>query len=361
MPGTAAISKAELNASVTDPAGNPSDRRHVYRRWHLRRRRQIGFGPRHRQRSDRRAGAQRHRRCAVGRRRAAKSDRRWHSECTDKTLALTHMEASWKQQALKLLAPAKLNFVDGVAMDRLRLGFRQAELTVSGKAGSTLDLTATLRNLPADIGAIANPAFAADGVIAADARLTGTPARPEGTIKLTATGVRQRQGPGQALPAANLLANATLLGTTARIDTKLTAGPSHLGVTGSVPLASSGRSGPENERPCRSDNAGPAPDGAGPSRSGRGDLGRRRDRHHHRAAGPRHRQPEQGRLHGLRLGAHVSNLDGYHPGRGRHHPSGQFHRKGRPRDGRRLRHDQSGRRDAGRSAFHRRQRPPAVE
>ena len=67
------------------------------------------------------------------------------------------MEASWKQQALRLLAPARLDFVDGVAMDRLRLGFRQAELTVSGRAGSTLDLTATLRNLPADIGSHRQP------------------------------------------------------------------------------------------------------------------------------------------------------------------------------------------------------------
>ena len=63
-------------------------------------------------------------------------------------------------------------------MDRVRLGFRQAELTVSGSAGSKLDLTATLRNLPADIAAIVDPSLAADGVIAADARLTGTSARP---------------------------------------------------------------------------------------------------------------------------------------------------------------------------------------
>jgi translocation and assembly module TamB len=159
---------------------------------------------------------------------------------TDKALALNRMEASWKQQVLRLLAPAKFSFADGVAMDRLRVGFRQAELNVSGKAGSTLDLTATLRNLPADVGAIVNPAFAADGVIGADVRVTGTSARPEGTIKLTATGLRQRQGPGQALPAANLTANATLLGTSARIDTKLIAGPSHVAVTGSVPLAESG-------------------------------------------------------------------------------------------------------------------------
>jgi translocation and assembly module TamB len=240
LPGTAAISRAELNASVTDPAGNPSiegtftadgisagDAKSVSARM-------TAKGPIDALGLSITADAPS---IADG---PAKLTAAGTLNATDKTLALTRMEASWKQQVLKLLGPARLNFVDGVAMDRLRLGFRQAELTVSGKAGSALDLTATLRNLPADIGAIVDPAFAADGVIAADARLTGTPAHPEGTIKLTATGVRQRQGPGQALPAADLLANATLLGTAARIDTKLTAGPSHLGVTGSVPLASSG-------------------------------------------------------------------------------------------------------------------------
>jgi translocation and assembly module TamB len=49
-----------------------------------------------------------------------------------------------------------------------------------------------------------------------------------------------RQGPGQALPPANLAANATLMGTSARIDTRLTAGPSHVTVTGTAPLSSSG-------------------------------------------------------------------------------------------------------------------------
>jgi translocation and assembly module TamB len=154
----------------------------------------------------------------------------------DRTLALTRMEASWKQQVLRLLAPAKLNFANGVAVDRLRLGFRQAELIVSGSAGSTLDLTASLRNLQADVAAIASPSLAADGVIAADLRLTGTSARPQGHIKLTADRVRLRQGPGQALPAANLATDVTLLGTSARIDSRLTVGPSYLTVTGAAPL-----------------------------------------------------------------------------------------------------------------------------
>jgi translocation and assembly module TamB len=130
-----------------------------------------------------------------------------------------------------------LSFADGIAIDRLRLGFRQAELTMSGSAGSRLDLTAALRNLPADVGAIFDPSFAADGIIAGDVRLTGTSARPEGTFKLTADRVRLRQGPGQALPAANLAANVTLLGTRAQVDSRLTAGLSQVSVTGSAPLA----------------------------------------------------------------------------------------------------------------------------
>ena len=240
LPGTAAISKAVLNATVTDPTGHPaidatfsadgvsaSNARSIAARV-------TAKGPLD----------------AIGMTVAAdapevaggpvKLATAGTLNAQDRILSLVRMEASWKDQVLNLLAPAKLNFADGVAMDRVRLGFRQAELAVSGKAGSTLDLTATLRNLPADIGAIVNPSFAADGTIAADAKITGTSARPEGTVKLTATGVRQRHGPGQALPAADLTANAVLLGSSVRIDTKLTAGPSHIAVTGSAPLSQSG-------------------------------------------------------------------------------------------------------------------------
>ena len=243
LPGTAAISRAVLNATVTDPNGHPAvdgtltadgvsagAARSVSAK-------AIAKGPIDAvgltvvADSPDLAGG------------AAKLTTAGTLDATGKTLALARMEASWKQQVLRLLAPARIGFADGVSMDRLRLGFRQAVLTVAGSAGSKLDLTASLRNLPADIGSIIDPAYAADGVIAADARLTGTSARPEGTIKLTATGVRQRQGPGQALPAANLVARADLHGTSAQLDTKLTAGPSHVSLTGSVPLSQSGAQG----------------------------------------------------------------------------------------------------------------------
>ncbi|MDR3530727.1 MAG: translocation/assembly module TamB domain-containing protein [Rhodopila sp.] len=240
LAGTAAISKAVLNATVTDPTGHPAvDGTFTA----------DGVS----------AGAARSMSARVTAKGPidalgitvtadapalaggpAKLTTAGTLNAQDRTLAMARLEAGWKQQVLKLLAPVKFSFASGVAMDRLRLGFRQAELTVSGSAGSNLDLTATLRNLPADIGTIADPSLAADGVIAADARLTGTSARPEGTIKLTADRVRLRQGPGQALPAANLTATAVLLGTTARLDAKLTAGPSHVTVTGTAPLARDG-------------------------------------------------------------------------------------------------------------------------
>ena len=170
---------------------------------------------------------------------AARLATRGTLDAEGRTLALARLEATWKQQVLRLLQPARIGFADGVDVDRLRLGLRQAELDVSGRAGSALDLTARLR-LPADLAAIVSPDYAADGAIAADARITGTTARPEGTVRVTASGVHLRRGPGQVLPPANLTANADLKGTSAAIDARLTAGRSRVTVGGTAPLATTG-------------------------------------------------------------------------------------------------------------------------
>jgi autotransporter translocation and assembly factor TamB len=158
------------------------------------------------------------------------------------SVTLGSLQADWQQQTVRLLAPAKLALANGgAAIDHLRLGLRQAVLEVNGRVSPTLALTVSLRNLPADIAAIAVPSAAADGTIAADAQLTGSLARPAGKIHLTATGLRQRSGPGRALPPANLTADATLNGTDARLDVRLTAGGSHVTLTGTAPLAPTGR------------------------------------------------------------------------------------------------------------------------
>ncbi len=68
-----------------------------------------------------------------------------------RVLSVSTLQADWHQQSLRLLAPARLDFAEGVAVDRLRLGLRQAVLEVSGRVGTALDLTVSLRNLPADL------------------------------------------------------------------------------------------------------------------------------------------------------------------------------------------------------------------
>ncbi|MBV9252154.1 MAG: translocation/assembly module TamB domain-containing protein, partial [Acetobacteraceae bacterium] len=157
-----------------------------------------------------------------------------------KSLLLSKLDASWRDQTLRLLAPSRLAFAQGASIDNLRLGLRQAVLEVNGRADQVLDFTASLRNLPADIATVVSPSFAADGTISADVRLTGTAARPEGNLRLNASGLRLRSGPGESLPSASIIATAALNGTSARLDSRVTAGASHLNVTGSAPLQMSG-------------------------------------------------------------------------------------------------------------------------
>lgn len=157
-----------------------------------------------------------------------------------RALALQRLNAAWKGQDLRLLAPARLDLVGGATVEHLRLGLRQAVLTVNGRISPALDLTASLRDLPASLADAVSPALKVGGTIGAEARLTGTLAKPAGTVRLTATDLRDNSITGRALPPANLRAEATLHGTDAALDLRLTAGRSHLVVTGTAPLATTG-------------------------------------------------------------------------------------------------------------------------
>ena len=138
------------------------------------------------------------------------------------------MQADWKQQSLRLLAPARIDAADGVAVDNLRLGLQKAVLTVSGKAGSSLDLTATLRDLPADMRPSSRRSSRQRHDLA-DARLTRTSARP--TARSASCAARSCAVAGSSDPAANLTAQAALTRGSAHIDARLAAGSSNLTVT----------------------------------------------------------------------------------------------------------------------------------
>ena len=153
-----------------------------------------------------------------------------------KTVQLASLTADWKGQAVRLLAPARIGFGDGVAVDRLRIGLQQAVLDLAGRVTPSLNLTASLRGVTPDLAKPFARSVDAAGEISADAKLTGTVAAPAGTIRLTAAGLRMRTGPARSLPPANVNATVQLAGKTASVDARLVAGRSNLAVTGRAPL-----------------------------------------------------------------------------------------------------------------------------
>ena len=157
-------------------------------------------------------------------------------------LSIAELQANWKSERIELLDPVRIGLADGFSVDRLRLGLRQAELEVAGQVSPRLDLTATLNNLPADLATLFNADLAATGTLHAEARLVGTPQRPEGNVTVEAKGLQMRAGAGSALTPAKLTATAQLTGTAAQLSTRLSTGSDmNLDITGEVPFTQSGQ------------------------------------------------------------------------------------------------------------------------
>jgi len=172
---------------------------------------------------------------------AFKLDSAARLDALGRQLALSTLQADWKDESLRLLAPAHLALQDGLAVDRLRLGLREAVLEVSGQASPKLGLQASLRGVSADLATIFVPGFAASGQLSADAQLSGTPARPTGRVEIRAEDMQMKSGPAHGLPPLRLAANADLAGASAQIDARLSAVRDlRLSVTGAVPMSASG-------------------------------------------------------------------------------------------------------------------------
>jgi translocation and assembly module TamB len=154
-----------------------------------------------------------------------------------KRVALSALTATARGQALRLVAPARVSFGDGVAVDRLRLALAGATAEIAGKLSPVLDATFQAR-VPGSLAGLYDPAYAADGSLGLDATVRGTPARPTGTARLDISGLHLRQGPGQAVPPLNAQATAQLSGESARIQGQARAGTAHLTLDGTAPLAS---------------------------------------------------------------------------------------------------------------------------
>lgn len=154
-------------------------------------------------------------------------------------LDIAQLQVDWNNESLRLLAPAQVEYADGVNLRRFRLGLRDATLDLDGRIAPTLAMTASLHKLPLDVLGRFAPRIAATGRLNAEARLNGSLAQPEGDVVVEVTDARI--GSSRALPAAKLKATANLAGGVAQINAELAAGPSvQLSARGQAPLTMSG-------------------------------------------------------------------------------------------------------------------------
>jgi translocation and assembly module TamB len=188
-------------------------------------------------------------------------------------LSVSKLQLSAQGETLRLIAPARLAFDQGVSLEGARLGWRRAELQASGRIAPALDLGLQLQAQAEDLaglfwpesfgcaqcerqqpaspaplpqgegrgGELAKPPLRLDGSLEAHAHLRGTPAHPLGQLTLAAQNLRFRQGAAQALPAAALNLDADVQGDAAQIKGKLSAGPNFAAaLIGSVALNPAG-------------------------------------------------------------------------------------------------------------------------
>jgi len=156
-------------------------------------------------------------------------------------LKVESIAAEYRGQDLRLLAPAQVSFADGVTIKQLKLGAQDAVAEIDGRITPTLDLRASLQQLKPKLVNVFFPNLLAEGTIEARARLRGSMAAPTGRIRLDATGMRLAHDATTGLPPLDMHSSAELLGDTATIDGRLSAGTaSLLAVTGSAPLSAAG-------------------------------------------------------------------------------------------------------------------------
>jgi len=159
-----------------------------------------------------------------------------------KELRVAGLEAAYHNQTIKLLAPTRLSFANGFNIEGLQVGAQEARVQVDGSLSPELNLRASLDQLKPDLINAFVPGLLASGLIEAKAEIHGSFAAPTGKVTLDATGVRAANDAARGLPGTDVHATAELLGNTANVDARLSAGKaSQLSLAGRAPLAADGQ------------------------------------------------------------------------------------------------------------------------
>jgi translocation and assembly module TamB len=154
-------------------------------------------------------------------------------------LNLTALQVQSCGQALRLLAPARIDFADGLSLDQLEIGFGQAMLDISGRLSPRLDVRAGLRGTAANLAVPCQGSPFTRGDLTADLRLSGSLASPAGALRLEGHGLKMRDA--GTLAPADMTMIADLDDRGIRVEGAMSAGKMiDLKVSGDLPLSPDG-------------------------------------------------------------------------------------------------------------------------
>ncbi len=156
-------------------------------------------------------------------------------------LDLLHLSAQYRGQTLRLLAPARVTFAQGLRVSDLRLGLQRAVFALHGELSPALDVRASLEHLDAGLVDAFAPGLLAHGTFGAEVQLSGPRAAPTGQVSFAISGVRFAGPAAQGLPALHAHGAARLQGGIADLSAALAAGrASRFSVSGRAPLTATG-------------------------------------------------------------------------------------------------------------------------
>jgi len=157
-----------------------------------------------------------------------------------KQVTWNSLDGAWRGTALKLQAPATVDFAGGLAVDRLLLRMGKGEIAAAGRVLPKLALKASASGIAVADFKPFLPQIGAQGTLSADADLSGAIAAPQGSVTLRGRDLRTAFS-GRSVPPAAIDLRAQLNGDHAAIDAAVTAGTGvHLTLTGTAPLAPGG-------------------------------------------------------------------------------------------------------------------------
>ena len=157
-------------------------------------------------------------------------------------LDLDTFTAQRSGRKIALAGPAAITYgSNGLDIANLDLRVDSGRLSLSGHAGSTLDLRASATALPLAALDLVSPGLGASGTADGDATIRGTPADPSGDWRIRLRQVTLPQTRANALPPLDMTASGRLAGGRTSVEATANAGGANsLRVTGSAPLASEG-------------------------------------------------------------------------------------------------------------------------